>query len=282
MTLPNFLGIGAARSGTTWLDKILRSHSDIYLPERRKEINFFDWYYDRGVTWYEKFFPSPSQALKYRSIGEITSQYIFAPQAPVRIKKHLPDCRFIVNLRNPVDRAYSNYAFLVRDCAEQRTFQECLVDQRLGIVSRGLYSQQLKRYLQLFPRENFFFIIYEDIIVHPKELLFQLAQFLSVDGNKFDLNIIKQKVNASRKSRFPLARALVIRYREYLRRKNLDWVWNIAKNSGMKQIFEVWERGAAVPPIETSIRAELFLKYESDIAALEELIGIDLSIWRGY
>ena len=282
MTLPNFLGIGATRSGTTWLDRILRSHPDIYLPERRKEINFFDWYYDRGVTWYEKFFPSPSQAFRYTSIGEITPNYIHTPQVPVRIKQHLPDCRFIVNLRNPVDRAYSNYCFLVRDCAEQRTFQECLVDQRRGIVSRGLYSQQLKRYLQLFPRENFFFIIYEDMIMHPQKVLFQLARFLSVDNNKFDLNIIKQKVNASRKSRFPRARALVIRCRNYLGKKDSEWVWNIAKNSGMKQIFEAWEKGAAPPPIETSIRAELFSKYASDITALEELIDIDLSIWRSY
>lgn len=55
MTLPSFLGIGAMRSGTTWLDQMLRSHADIYMSERRKEVHFFDQYYDRGLSWYEDF-----------------------------------------------------------------------------------------------------------------------------------------------------------------------------------------------------------------------------------
>ena len=57
MTLPNFLVIGAMRCGTTLLDQLLRKNSDIYLPQKRKEVHFFDRYYERGIEWYESFFP---------------------------------------------------------------------------------------------------------------------------------------------------------------------------------------------------------------------------------
>ena len=56
--LPNFLGIGVPRGGTTWLHELLSSHSEVYMPTQRKEIHYFDRFYDRGSSWYEDFFPS--------------------------------------------------------------------------------------------------------------------------------------------------------------------------------------------------------------------------------
>ena len=71
MTLPAFLGIGVPRAGTTWLHTLLASHPDVYTPTLRKEINFFDRYYDRGLSWYEALFPPPENAERYQAIGEI-------------------------------------------------------------------------------------------------------------------------------------------------------------------------------------------------------------------
>ncbi|NEO98672.1 MAG: sulfotransferase domain-containing protein [Symploca sp. SIO2E9] len=276
MTLPNFLGIGAMRSGTTWLDKILRSHPDIYLPERRKEVHFFDQYYQRGINWYQEFFPSSSQASKYQNIGEITPKYLYASQVPNRIREHLPNCRFIVILRNPADRAYSQYGFSVKNFDENRTFQEYL-KQESEVFLRGLYSQQLKRYLQYFPLERFLILIYEDTINYPEQALSKLANFLGIDANKFDRNTLTQRANPSRRVRFSRARALAIRFGAFLQSKDLDWVWNVAKNSGMRSIFE---QGEALAPIDPNLRMELISKYEPDIVFLEELMGIDLSVWR--
>ena len=275
--LPSFLGIGAMRSGTTWLDGVLRTHPDIYLPERRKEIHFFDRYYDRGIEWYQEFFSFPEQSLQYQQIGEITPAYLYFPEVPIRIKEHIPDCRFIVIFRNPADRAYSHYGFLVKNYAEQRTFPE-LLDQEPEIFLKGLYGQQLKRYLQYFPLENFLILIYEHALKNPEKALNRLADFLSVEPNKFELSMIKQRANTSGRVRFSGARALACKFRDFLRSKDLDWLWNFAKTSGIERIFET--KSKPFPAIETSIRAELISKYESDIAALEKLIGIDLSVWK--
>ena len=270
------MGIGAARSGTSWLDRVLRSHPDIYLPERRKEVDFFNKYYDRGIEWYQEFFPSPERAFKYRKIGEISPDYLYYEDVPLRINEHLPDCQFILLLRNPVDRAYSHYGFLVRELNEQRTFRQ-LCDQAPEVFIRGLYHQQLQRYLRYFPLEKFLILIYEHTMSNPEQALSKLADFLSVDASKFDRTLIEQRVNASSLVRFPRARLLARRFRNFLRQNDLDWVWNVAKASGMERIFE---KPGTIPRIDSDVRADMISKYESDITALEELIGIDLSVWR--
>ena len=66
MTLPTFLGIGAPRAGTTWLNTLLSSHPDVYMPTRREEVRFFDRDYDFGLGWYESFFPPPELTVEYR------------------------------------------------------------------------------------------------------------------------------------------------------------------------------------------------------------------------
>ena len=275
--LPNFLVIGAMRSGTTWLDKILRTNPNICLPQRRKEIHFFSEYYDRGIEWYQNFFPFSEHTSRYPCIGEISPDYLYYPEVPIRIKKHIPDCRFIVILRNPADRAYSSYGFFVKNYAEQRSFQEVL-ETNPNVFLKGLYGQQLERYLQHFPLENFLILIYEHDILNPEKALNKIAKFLDVDVNNFNKYKINQRINSSGNVRFPRARNLARKFRDFLRNKDLDWLWNAAKNSGIEAVFNA--KGRDLPPIEPNLRAELIVKYESDITVLEKLISMDLSIWK--
>ena len=83
--LPTFLGIGAARSGSTWLHRLLLSHPDIYVPRQRKELSYFDHDYDRGLAYYEAFFPPANQSSVYRAIGEVTPTYLYCAECPERI-----------------------------------------------------------------------------------------------------------------------------------------------------------------------------------------------------
>ncbi len=277
MTLPDFLVIGAMRSGTTWLDGVLRSHPDIYLPERRKEVNFFYRYYDRGIDWYQKFFPSSVQASQYSRIGEVTPAYLYSTEAPIRIKEYIPHCQFIVILRNPADRAYSHYGLKLKNSAEPRSFQEVLCQEQ-ELFFRGLYGQHIKNYLQHFSLEKFLILLYEDVIKNPEYALSKISDFLSVKPNLFARSMINKRANTSGRFHLAKTRILAGKFRDFLRKKDLDWVWNVAKSSGIEQIF--FTKGEALPPIEPGVRAELLTKYESDIAVLEELIGRDLEIWR--
>ena len=118
MTLPNFLVIGAQRGGTTLLHRVLDRHPEVYVPQRRKEVHFFDWYYDRGADWYAGFFPC-EQADEYRAVGEVTPDYLFDPHAPGRIRAVLPHCRFVASLRDPIQRAFSWYSFQLRSVNER-------------------------------------------------------------------------------------------------------------------------------------------------------------------
>ena len=83
--LPNFIGIGAPRCGSTWLHDLLQSHPEVYMPERRKEVYFFNTHYERGPEWYEGFFPADSEAGSWRAVGEITPVYMYDPLVPARL-----------------------------------------------------------------------------------------------------------------------------------------------------------------------------------------------------
>ena len=101
--LPNFLCIGAQRAGTTWLYDLLASHPEVYVPSRRKEVHYFDWYYDRGLSWYTRFFPPQGEVARYRAVGEVTPDYLYDSTCPKHISETLPSVKLIAILCNPVD-----------------------------------------------------------------------------------------------------------------------------------------------------------------------------------
>ncbi|OGF53203.1 MAG: hypothetical protein A2Z21_05580 [Candidatus Fraserbacteria bacterium RBG_16_55_9] len=271
------------RSGTTWLYGQLRTHPELYLPDK-KEVHFFDRNYTRGLGWYEKFFPSPEEAGAFRGIGEITPRYICDPQVPHRIHEHLPRCRFIAILRNPVDRAYSHYTRALRAGNYAHGFQEYL-DRRPDVFDRGLYSMQLERYLTYFPRENFLILIFERVMSNPERALQQAAEFLAVDPRGFDGHRMKRKMNASYPPRMSSLYTSARRTEQFLQSKNLKWLLKVLDNvkitKGAKKLFELVGSKVPLPRMDASIRAKLFARYEADIAALERLLGEDLSIWKG-
>ncbi|MBP8646382.1 MAG: sulfotransferase [Syntrophobacteraceae bacterium] len=276
MTLPNFLGIGAQRAGTTWLHAQLRSHPAIYLPPRRKELHFFDRYYDRGIAWYESCFPPSREDSPYRWFGEITPMYLFDPRVPARIKEHLPRCLFVVILRNPSDRAYSQYGHHVQNMGENRSFEDFL-EQEEEVFARGLYCRQLKRYLALFPVENFLVLIFEELMKDPAGALRYIADFLNLDVEGFDQRLLGNKVNASHQVRFGKVASAARRWGEFLRRYDLDWMINAAKALRLQRALG---NAGVMPKLDPQIRRRLLERYEPEIRDLEELLGRDLSLWR--
>ncbi len=153
MTLPTFVGIGVPRAGTTWLHTLLSGHPDAYLPTRRKEVRFFDRHFDRGVEWYEGFFSPPEGTLGYRAIGEISPQYLYGQECPARIATVVPSAKLLVMLRHPVDRAYSQYGFLLQRRNYRGSFEEFL-KTRPRALEMGYYSGHLRRYLDRFDRDG--------------------------------------------------------------------------------------------------------------------------------
>ena len=106
--LPDYLLIGAQKCGTTSLYNYLVSHPEVRRC-LRKEVGYFDQHFDRGLAWYLAHFPMKSFVGFQQVTGEATPDYYYSPQAPQRAHLVMPQAKLIILLRNPVDRAHSQY-----------------------------------------------------------------------------------------------------------------------------------------------------------------------------
>jgi hypothetical protein len=195
MGAPSFLVIGAQKAGTTSLYGWLQHHPAVSLSQT-KEVHFFDQHFHRGVDWYSSQFSGPCS-------GEATPYYLFHPLAPQRAATVVPEARLIVLLREPVSRAWSHYHHVRRQGSEPLSFVDAIaleqlrlrgeVDkmledgrytslnhQKYSYLSRGLYADQLERWLRFFPREQL--LVLETGALHrqPQASLDAVCDFLGV------------------------------------------------------------------------------------------------------
>jgi hypothetical protein len=189
---PDFNIIGTQRGGTTSLFHYLAEHPSIG-RSLRKEVHFFDRYYDKGMRWYLAHFPLRGE---YPVVGEASPYYLFHPDTPQRIQAALPNTKFIALLRNPIDRAYSQHQMMTRRGIETLPFEEALAaeNERLSrsdnplsllwrhhsYIRRGLYVDQLQRWYDIFPREQIQVIKSEDFYAEPTRILHELCTWLGV------------------------------------------------------------------------------------------------------
>ncbi|MEB3830439.1 sulfotransferase domain-containing protein [Phormidium sp. CCY1219] len=198
--MPDFLIIGTQKGGTTSLYHYLTQHPQI-IPAAQKEIHFFDLNFQRGLDWYNAQFPSvtPGETLT----GEASPYYLFHPLTPKRVKALFPEIKLIVLLRNPVTRSWSHYNHEVRLGFESLSFAEAIASeparlagevqkmladenyysynhQHYTYLSRGIYLEQLKRWMELFPRDRFLILTSEDFYRHPAQTVAQTLAFLGL------------------------------------------------------------------------------------------------------
>jgi hypothetical protein len=207
--LPDFIIGGAPRSGTTWLYCLLDRHPAVYMAKPvTPEPKFFlvDRLYDRGLAFYsETWFAAAAPG---RLAGEKSTDYLESARAAERIARDLPDVKLVFILREPVDRAYSNYLWTRMNGLETEDFQTALrlEDQRerelpdrwkfvrpFSYFSRGLYADLLAPYFERFPREQMLVVRFEDIVSKPAALAERLQRFLGLaarPGDSEDLGVI--------------------------------------------------------------------------------------------
>lgn len=191
----DFLVIGAQKAGTTWVDAVLRQHSDVLLPQGLKEVHYFNVARNvaRGPEWYLGHFDFDTP---HRIAGECTPNYFWADTSErekcqsgltrdiVReVETLLPDVRFVMCLRDPVDRAVSAYFHHLRQGRVDPRHDFSDVMNEYGILSMGHYARHLRRWLEWFPRERFHFIVYESDVKDPVAIpgtLTRLADHLGI------------------------------------------------------------------------------------------------------
>lgn len=192
----DFIGVGASRSGSSWLSSCLAEHPEICFSTE-KETHFFDdlHSYQKGPDYYESFFKCHSNN---QIKGEFTPGYFTNHEVAERIYNHNPNVKIIVILRNPVERAYSEYLYNVaRELEKEKTFASALAG-RLSkrYINRGLYSKHLKQFYEIFPAEQILILDYADVSVRPAELLKEVYNFLGVNS-EFISSKTKSVINTS-------------------------------------------------------------------------------------
>ena len=296
--MPDFIIIGAAKSGTTSLYYYLLQHPQIYLPEN-KEPFFFSFegkdlssYHYEGsmraasnaitnLSQYQRLFSSAPPAVKK---GEASTIYLYEKSTAERIHHHTPGVRLIAILRNPVERAYSHFQNFRRDGLEPlKDFAQAVKHEPTRTqenwfptyyyIDTGFYARQLTNYLKFFNKSQIKLFLYEDL-QQIDGLLSETCSFIGVDPT-FHFNT-SARFNISGKIRFPWlykslknARAL-----KNLLRKNLSpRIWGAFKNTYDKVIM------AGNEPIGLEIKNQLIEVYREDILNLQDLTGRDLSTW---
>ena len=305
MTLPNFLIIGTAKSGTSSLYMYLKEHPQIFMSSP-KEPTFFghegesglfngpgdndEVYRSRMLTNIDAYTALFKGVTDQKAVGEASIFYLYLSKAPSRIKKYIPNAAMFAVLRNPADRAYSNYLHLVRQQREPYTFARALQEEPARIKnnwnefwhykSLGFYSEQVKRYYDMFGRSQVHIYLYEDLQKSPLSLVKEIFEILGIDSS-FAPNI-SRRYNVGYVPRSPAlskgfykTKALAQSVKKLIPQR-LHWRMNSAV-----AIAERAERRNRVPrpPIQEEVRVSLLRDYRDDILRLGDLLRRDLSHW---
>jgi hypothetical protein len=286
----DFIGIGAAKSGTTWVYEMLKQHPQVFLPYH-KEIHYFNrtftekpeldnYNFDKPLSWYLDFF---KDARPDQVIGEITPTYIWDEAAAQRIHEFNPDVKILAVLREPVDRLYSYYLFLIqRGVLGNISIDEALV-QRPDLLMRNQYYTLLKRYYDLFPRQNIKVMLYDDLRADNKEFLLEIERFLGVAD--FIPENYNQRTMITGDPRFKLFNRLIFKARTFLRKYDLKFVLDFLRFTRLSYLLEdirtyqtkPWKEK---PHLDKRKQAELKAYFREEVDNLEKLIGRDLSVWK--
>ena len=184
---PSFLGIGAQKTGTTWLHAMLCLHPDVGMPEQ-KELHFWDRHEPEPAA--VEAYCAGFDSLRGRAHGEITPSYAILP--PVRIaavRRRLPDLKLIYIVRNPLERAWSQARMeLARQGNEPTDMGAWLTAQFRSAESlaRGDYAHCLENWFAHYPREQLKVFVYEEAFAAPREFLKACARHLGVDPGFYD------------------------------------------------------------------------------------------------
>jgi len=283
----DFFCIGAARSGSTWLYSCVNEHPGITISKSKepnffvKKVNVFDGEENprflRDWEWYASLF---SHRQNGHILGDFSIHLIHnTADAPYLIQKHFPEAKFIVMLRDPVARTYSQYWFEKRHkriVGVPATFEEALKNHEL--LFRSHYYDQLKIWLDVFPRERFHFILDIDLKQDPAHVLESVYTFLGVEPDYQPPSLFRQINVASDRQRLYDALGKIMRW---ARDHRLGYVVDTLERVGMKRLARYFlVKTVGYPPLNPGTRQRLREYYLPDIEKLEELIGRSLDQWK--
>jgi len=247
--LPDFIAIGPPRTGTTWLYRALRGHAG--LPRETKETDFFTDHYDKGIAWYLEFFRDCAPELPK---GEISPNYFAAPDAPERTARHIPQCRIICTLRDPVDRLYSFYRLMRHNGWTRATIEE--VAERVHVA------------------------FYDDLERAPQAFLDGICGFIGIAPIPLAGSpLLGKRVNrVTHGPRIALLAEQAWRLRRWLEAHNAGAAITMLRKAGVWRFS--FRGGGEFGPLDPALDRRLRERFRPEVEELEKMIGRDLSAWK--
>ncbi|CCQ10308.1 hypothetical protein PALB_11730 [Pseudoalteromonas luteoviolacea B = ATCC 29581] len=292
--VPDFVIIGAMKSGTTTLHEMLASHPDVHIPA--DELFFFsqddvaehpnfakhgadgllshlhqsdgpDW------SWYrQKLHHTKSKRL----VGEDSTTYLCSPRALQRLAAQPKAVKILVVLRHPTERAYSQYWHMVRARRAVYSFEDTLRFMPQQLLSRSQYVQQLREVYTHFDKSQVKVVLFEQFVKQQSEVLAEVCDFLGLDAGLFAPDVYELHKNASQ---LPRSIALELVTRRLYRGQERTIDSHFSSQRGQKTFFEKVYRALnplvnkKPPKMAPATKQYLDAYFESQLSGLDELVG---------
>ena len=288
MRAANLFCIGCPKSGTTTLFKILCQHSQIHTPKFKEPFFFNNSNYQNGIDWYAKTYYDDIKNEKW--VLDFTPSYLYSDEALFRINEYSKgkDLKFIVMLRNPVERAYSHYLHTLRDGLEDLDFNDAIQAEserllnyennllsqlKCSYIYQSLYHKHLSKYFESFGRNNFFVINYDSQLLDKSEfklMISDLQNFLEIKIENLNIEI---KENSASESRFKILQTLVNSNGLHKRLARLLFKSKINRQILINKFRKLNEKKMVKKDLEAEIKKNLYEKYfHADVLKLESLL----------
>ena len=288
MRAANLFCIGCPKSGTTTLFKILCQHSQIHTPKFKEPFFFNNSNYQNGIDWYANTYYDDIKNEKW--ILDFTPSYLYSDEALFRINEYSKgkDLKFIVMLRNPVERAYSHYLHTLRDGLEDLDFNDAikaeserllnyennlLCQLKYSYIYQSLYHKHLSKYFESFGRNNFFVINYDSQLLDKSEfklMISDLQNFLEIKIENLNIEI---KENFASESRSKILQTLVNSNGLHKRLARLLFKSKINRQILINKFRKLNEKKMVKKDLEAEFKKNLYDKYfHTDVLKLESLL----------
>ena len=275
-TVPTFLYIGTSKAGSTWLFNALAVHPQVYLASS-KGLYYFDQHLDRGEDWYLRHFAAATDEV---ARGEISHSYLSSPGAPDAIAAMNPRMRLLACLREPVDRAFSDYLDLVKNGQHDGSFEQAL-ERFPRLVDRGRYATHLQRYVDRFGAEQLHVSLFDDLRADPQAYADGVFGFLGVDRLELLASALQRRMPAGR-MRNPAAAAAAKRASRLVLRLGLGRLRSRVKRStAIRQaLYRPYTDDR--PTADPATAAQLRTVFAPEVRALDDLLATPVSVRWGY
>jgi hypothetical protein len=276
--LPDFVYIGPDKAGSTWLHQVLRWHPDVCATDV-KELFFFDRYHQRGADWYRSHYAAcPSDAAV---VADVSHDYLYDPAVPARMRALLgEDIRLMVTLRDPVDRAWSAYHFMVRQGRVRAPFAEA-VHTIPELLDHGRYATHLRPFLAVFARDRVFTPRFDRLVETPDGFAADLFAFLGIPAVELPGYLHEKQLGISRPRSFGVAR-VARSAGVWVRDRGGERLVARAKNMAVVERGLYRELDGEGPTMDMALREDLRAEMAPAVAAVDALLGTSCAAAWGY